>query len=67
MIFPIFCLFRLFISMKVKFTNDFVKFQNSHSYSIYLLQRLVSWIVYKKQLFCNNDFIQISFEFTSIF
>lgn len=57
----------IIISMKVKFSNDFLKFLNSHSYSIYLLQRLVMLIVYKKHIFQNSYFIQISFEFTLIF
>jgi len=57
----------IFISMKMKFNNELLKFLNFHSYSIYLLQRLVLWIVYKKQIFINSSFIQISFEFTSIF
>ena len=62
----LFALIIIFITMKVQFNNDFLKFLNSHSYSIYLLQRLVFSIVYKKQIFINSDFIQISFEFTAI-
>ena len=53
--------------MKIKLNSDFLNFLNFHSFSIYLLQRLVLLIVYKKNLFKNSDFIQISFEFTSIF
>jgi hypothetical protein len=62
-----FAIIIVLISMKVKFNNDFLKFLNSHSYSIYLLQRLVMWIVYKMKIFRKSDFIQISFEFASIF
>ena len=57
----------ILISMKVQFKNDFLKFLNSHSFSIYLLQRISMIIVYRKKLFINNNFIQISFEFTSTF
>ena len=62
-----FSLIVILISMKVQFKNDFLKFLNSHSFSIYLLQRISMLIVYRKKLFINNSFIQISFEFTSIF
>ena len=62
-----FSLLVLLISMKVRLNNNFLSFLNSHSYSIYLLQRLVMWIVYKMKIFRNSDFIQISFEFASIF
>ena len=63
----LFALLVVFISMKVQFNNDLLKFFNSHSFSIYLLQRLVFMIVYKKNIFRDSNFIQISFEFTSIF
>ena len=53
--------------MKVRLNNNFLSFLNSHSYSIYLLQRLVMIIVYKKRLLIKYDFIRMSFEFTSIF
>lgn len=62
-----FALLVILISMKVKFNNEFLKFLNYHSYSIYLLHRIV--MSYNKRFNCfkNNDFIQVSFEFTSIF
>ena len=63
----IFSILVVFISMKIKLKNEFLKFLNSHSYSIYLLQRLVMMINYEKKIFINNDFIQIFFEFSSIF
>ena len=53
--------------MKVKLNNDFLKFLNIHSYSIYLLQRLVLMIINEKRIFNNSDFIQTFFEFSSIF
>ena len=55
------------ISMKVKLNNDFLKYLNNHSYSIYLLQRIVILIVDKKKIFKNSDFIRLSFELSSIF
>lgn len=63
----LFSILVVFFSMKVKFNNDFLKFLNSHSYSIYFLQKLVMRIVYSKNIFKKSNFIQISFEFTSIF
>lgn len=63
----LFSIIIVLISMKVQFNNNFLKFLNSHSYSIYLLQRLVMLIVYKIQVFRKSDFIQISFEFALIF
>ena len=63
----LFALLIVFISMKIKFNNDFLKFLNSHSYSIYLLQRVVMMVTNKNRYFRDNNFIQISFEFTSIF
>ena len=63
----LFAILVVLITMKVKFNNDFLKFLNTHSYSIYLLQRLVMLFVYRFRLFKNSAFIQLSFEFTSIF
>ena len=55
------------ISMKIKFNNEFLKFLNSHSYSIYLLHRIVLSVVKRKNYLNNCEFIKISFEFTFIF
>ena len=63
----LFSIIVVIISMKVKINNDFLRFLNSHSFSIYLLQKIVTLIVYKKQIFKDSDFIKISFEFSSIF
>ena len=62
-----FALLVLLFSMKIKLKNDFLKFLNSHSYSIYIIQRLIMIIIYKTNILINNNFIQISFEFISIF
>ena len=55
------------VTMKLKIKNDFLKFLNSHSYSIYLLQRLIMWIVCVKKIIIYSDFVQIFFEFSSLF
>ena len=62
----LFALLVVLISMKIKFKNNFLNFLNLHSFSIYLLQKLIIILVFKKNIFKNNNFIQISFEFTSI-
>jgi len=63
----LFSIIIVFITMKIKLKNGFLRFMNFHSYSIYLLQRLVMWIVYEKKIFINSDFSQIFFEFSTIF
>ena len=63
----IFSILVVFISMKIKLKNDFLKFLNIHSYSIYLLQRLVMMIINEKRIFINSDFTQTFFEFSSLF
>ena len=63
----LFAILVVLLTMKIKFNNDFLKFLNSHSYSIYLLQRLIMGIICKKRIFQNYNFIKTSFEFTSIF
>ena len=61
-----FCLIIIIISMKIKFYNHFLIFLNSHSFSIYLLQRIImSFISYKKYL-KNNEFIRLFLEFIAI-
>ena len=47
----LFALLIVLISMKVKFNNNFLIFLNSHSFSIYLFQRLVFLIVYEIKIF----------------
>ena len=63
----LFAIITVLISMKVKFNNDLLKFLNLHSFSIYLLQRLVMMITSYKNIFKDNNFIQLSLEFSSIF
>ena len=63
----LFSLIIVLTSTKIKLNNDFLQFLNSHSYSIYLLQKLILWVTYEKKIFKNDNFIQISFEFISIF
>ena len=57
----------ILLSMKVKFNNHFLKFLNLHSFSIYLLLKISNdTSLQKKNIFKQNNFIQISFEFTAI-
>ena len=58
-----FSLMIVIISMKIRFNNDFLKILNTHSYSIYLLQRIVMIFIYKRKLFKKNDFIRFPFIF----
>lgn len=51
--------------MKIKFNNEFLMFLNSHSYSIYLLQRVIMITVYHYKYFHNNEFIRFIFIFAS--
>jgi len=62
----IFCLIIVIISMKIRFNNEFLNLLNSHSFSIYLLQRVVMRFIYFKKFFKNNEFIRFFFEFTTI-
>ena len=66
MINMLFCLIAIFISMKIRFNNEFLNLLNSHSYSIYLLQRLVMRYVFFKQFFKKNEIIRFFFEFITI-
>ena len=51
--------------MKIRFNNEFLKLLNAHSYSIYLMQRIIMIFVYNKKLFKKNEFIRIPFIFCS--
>ena len=59
----LFCLIVILISMKIKFENDFLLKLNSHSYSIYLLQRLIMKYVSYKNYFKSNNFIRFFIVF----
>ena len=61
-----FCFIVIFISMKIRFNNEFLIFLNSHSFSIYLLQRVIMNFIRHKKYFENHEFIRLSFEFTAI-
>ena len=53
----------ILITMKIRFKNNFLLLLNSHSYSIYLLQRIVLIYFYRKGFFKNNEFIGFCCEF----
>lgn len=58
-----FTLIIILISMKIKFNNDFLILLNNHSYSIYLLQRIVMIHIFKRGYFTEHNFIRFFFEF----
>ena len=59
----LFTLISILITMKIKFKNEFLNLLNSHSYSIYLLQRVVMIYIRKKILFNDHEFIRFVVEF----
>ena len=59
----LFCIIIVLLTMKIRFKNEFLLFLNTHSYSIYLLQRQVMIIFFRKRYFCNNEFIRFFFMF----
>lgn len=62
----LFCLITIIISMKVKFQNEFLKLLNNHSFSIYLLQRVVMNFIYHYNYFENSSSIRFIFIFIAI-
>ena len=56
----------IIISMKIRIKNNFLLLLNNHSYSIYLLQRVIMKYVKIKDLFRNNEFIKFFFEFITV-
>ena len=54
------------VNMKVKFDNEFLKFLNAHSYSIYLLQRIILSIFSKKKYLENYECMRILLQFSLI-
>ena len=62
----IFSLIIIIISMKIKFKNEFLNLLNSHSFSIYLLQRVVMKFIFHKKYFQNYEFIRFFFIFITI-
>ena len=61
-----FSLIIILLTMKIQFKNDFLKFMNSHSYSIYLLQRVVMIFVHQKGYFRDTEFIRFFFEMSVV-
>ena len=60
-----FSLIIIIISMKIRLNNEFLKLLNTHSYSIYLMQRIIMIFVYNRKLFEKNELIRIPFIFCS--
>lgn len=58
-----FTLLAVLITMKIKFQNEFLNMLSSHSYSIYLLQRIIMIYIYKKNYFYQNEFFKFFIEF----
>jgi len=56
----------ILISMKIRISNEFLMMLNSHSYSIYLLQRVIMINVIYKKFFEKSEFIRFIFIFVSI-
>ena len=61
-----FSLIIILISMKIQFNNDFLILLNSHSYSIYLLQRVILKFMWYKKIFKANNFIRFFIVFSII-
>ena len=62
----LFSLIVIIVTMKVRFDNEFLRLLNSHSFSIYLLQRTIMMTVYKKNYFNNHEFIGFFIQFVFI-
>ena len=61
-----FCLIVVFISLKIRFENEFLRLLNTHSFSIYLLQRLVMRFIYFKKYFRFSNILRFFVEFILI-
>ena len=61
-----FCIIVILLNMKVKFDNQFLKFLNIHSYSIYLLQRVILRTFYEKKYLGNYECLRIFLQFILI-
>ena len=62
----LFCLIIILINMKIKFNNEFLILLNSHSFSIYLLQRVIMKYIKFKNYFYSNNFIRFFIVFLII-
>ena len=54
----LFTIIAILVTMKIKFNNEFLNLLSNHSYSIYLLQRVVMIHIYQKGYFCKSVFIR---------
>ena len=61
-----FTLIGVILTMKIQLKNDFLKFLNSHSYSIYLLQRIVFIYISQKGILKSYPFIRFFFDFSIV-
>jgi peptidoglycan/LPS O-acetylase OafA/YrhL len=61
-----FCIILVLVNMKVKFDNDFLKFLNVHSYSIYLLQKVIFAIFCEKKYLEGYECLRIFLQFSLI-
>ena len=62
----LFSLIIILITMKIRFNNEFLILLNSHSYSIYLLQRAIMKFFKNYNYFSSNNFIRFFIEFITI-
>ena len=56
----------ILLTMKIQFKNDFLKLMSSHSYSIFILQRLVFIFISEKGIFKDYPFIRFSIQFSVV-
>lgn len=61
-----FTLIIVLLTMKIQLKNDFLKFLNSHSYSIYLLQTIIFIYISKKGALKRYPFIRFFFQFSVV-
>ena len=61
-----FTLMAVLLTMKIQFRNDFLKFMNSHSYSIFLLQRIIFILISEKGIFKDYPFIRFFIQFSVV-
>ena len=61
-----FTLVAVLLTMKIQIKNDFLKFVSSHSYSIYLLQRIIFIYFSEKGILNDYPFIRFFFQFSLV-
>lgn len=62
----LFSLIIILITMKIRFNNEFLNFLNTHSYSIYLLQRIPMIFIYNRKYFSKNEILRFFIIFIII-